>query len=317
MKTAQFYNLLSFVLRWPMPVYVHYGITHRCNLNCRMCKVTEDKFENELSINEIKDLAGKLSNMGILYASIGGGEPLLREDIVEIIRIFRGESMKVRLLTNAILLNRSVIMDICKSGLKGISISLDTLDEEKYAFITGQNCLKTVLNSIELSSRYFKKGLKLLNVVVSRLNLKELPEIIEFAREYNFMVSLIPIENPESEFEFREKDYQDIDYVYDILLQKRRVIFNSSRFVEFSKDYFKGVMKNPHCYAGRLYFSISPDGTFGSCHRFRGYKNKKITELIDNCAGCIRPCWREIDFSFGQQLNQLRILKLHFPHIFS
>ncbi|MDP8234617.1 MAG: radical SAM protein [Candidatus Saelkia tenebricola] len=312
MKISQFYSLLSFVLGRPRPVYVHYGITHRCNLACRMCKVTEDKFEKELSVIEIKKMAKNLSDSGILYISIGGGEPLLRDDIVTVVEIFEQESIKVRLLTNAVLLNENLIVEFYKAGLDGISISLDTLDEEKYAFITGNDYLKSVSNSIELVSRYFKNRIKLLNVVVSRLNLKELPQIVEFARGYDFMVSLVPIENPEAEFKFQEKDYGDIDSIYEVLSKKRKVIFNSDRFLESSKDYFKGFFKNPRCYAGRLYFSISPEGSFSPCHKFRGNENEEIKELIGSCIGCIRPCWREIDFSFRHPLNQLRMLKLQF-----
>jgi len=71
-----------------------------------MCKVKEDIGHKELSLKEIRFLTDNLASKGIVYVSIGGGEHLVRDNIVGVIKIFKQHSIRVRLLTNGVLLNR-------------------------------------------------------------------------------------------------------------------------------------------------------------------------------------------------------------------
>jgi cyclic pyranopterin phosphate synthase len=268
--------------------------------------VKEDIFEKELSTLETKKLAKKLAKLGILYISIGGGEPLLREDIVEVVRIFINHGIKVRLLTNGVILTRSLLYAFKKAGLKDISISLDTLDREKFKFITGKDLLYKVIDSIELVNEILSRGIWLINCVVSRLNYQEVPQILDLAKKMNFLVSLIPIENPQGEFLFLRKDYREIDKLFEILMSRKEVIFNSRRFLIYLKHYLKSQFLNFPCYAGELYFSISPDGNFNICHRYGNNLKLKY-----NCSGCLRPCWREWDIMFTMPSNLLQKIKFY------
>ena len=296
MNIKQIYNLLSFITRTPRPIYVHYGITHRCNLNCKMCKVKEDSFERELSVTEIELLTEKLAKLGISYISIGGGEPLLREDIIDVVKLFKKNEIRVRILTNGLLLKEDVIRKLKKVGVEDISISLDTLNPEKYQYITGKNKLSNVIDSIKLASQYFK-GILLLNCVVSRLNYQEIFDVLSFAQKYNFLLSIIPIENPSAEFKFRNEDFKPLKKLFGFLSQNKYV-FNGVEFLNYSLNYLLGNFQNFPCFAGKLYFSINPKGEIWVCHKYR--------TVTENCEGCMRPCWRQIDLiysSYSEFLN--------------
>ncbi|MFH1641243.1 MAG: hypothetical protein ABIA66_04670, partial [Candidatus Omnitrophota bacterium] len=115
--------------------------------------------------------------------------------------------------------------------------------------------------------------------------------------------------NPDGEFKFEKNDFKDIDYIYKLLEKNRKSIFNSKKFLRYSKEYLKGNIENPRCYAGRLYLSIPPNGNLNPCHKYRDFNNKETRLNLKNCWGCMRPCWREIDFAFENPFNQLRLLK--------
>ena len=126
------------------------------------------------------------------------------------------------------------------------------------------------------------------------MNYKEIPKILNFIERRNFLVSLIPIENPEGEFLFLKEDYRKIDELFEILITRKKVIFNTTRFLTYLRDYLKAEFKNFFCYRGALYFSISPDGNFGICHKLNNNQ-----QLRYSCSGCLRPSWREWEIVYA------------------
>jgi len=305
------------------PIYVHYGITHRCNLRCRMCNI--DKSLNkggELSIDEIDRLFDILRSVGVLYVSIGGGEPFLREDLAAVIKLLRKKGFWVRLLTNATLADAESIKGLASAGLREISISLDTLDNCRLSHIYNfEGALEKIISSAELFSSNLTKSdrVLLINTVVSRLNIRELPQLCRFVKEIGYYISFIPVETREdSEFAFRQEDFKDIDETYNYLLSMKRsgrsAIFNSSLFLEKSQQYLKTGRRNWRCDAGSLYLSVGPEGEVSICHKFRPFSSllgndfmehlksgdfrRSAESKINSCSGCMRPCWAELSFLF-------------------
>ena len=71
--------LLSKILR--KPFYIHFYVTRRCNLRCKMCNVWKNRDSKEMNLREIKTAAQKIKKLGASHIVITGGEPLLRKDI--------------------------------------------------------------------------------------------------------------------------------------------------------------------------------------------------------------------------------------------
>ena len=83
--TAENYRRLAMgALTRRVPVYAHFGITHRCNLTCKMCGIWRYGNEKEeLSLDQIKDMAAKMRRLGVVQVAIGGGEPFATSHVEE------------------------------------------------------------------------------------------------------------------------------------------------------------------------------------------------------------------------------------------
>lgn len=292
-----------------IPLYVHYGITHRCNLSCRMCNIYKDAGKNgELSTSEIGEKFDFLRRLGVVYVSIGGGEPFLRTDLVSVVNLLRKKGLMVRLLTNGTLAEEFLIKQLVSAGLRDVSVSLDTLDPEKQEYIyNSKGVFAKIMKAMELFSAYIpQKGrLLLINTVVSPFNIKELPGLALFAKKKGYYISFVPVEsNGFSEFDFGGIDHKEIDKSYDSLIRMKKEdkspVFNSSLFLDVSRDYLKFKQHKWKCDAGRMYFSMNPAGKLSICHKFKAEEcflnEDKRLSLIKGCSGCMRPCWAEVSF---------------------
>jgi MoaA/NifB/PqqE/SkfB family radical SAM enzyme len=310
------FNALIFKNR---PLYLHYGITHRCNLACRMCAIHgQAGREQELSLGQIEEKFTALKRRGVLYVSIGGGEPFLREDLPEVIRLLVRKKFNVRLLTNGTVADKNLIGKTIAAGLREVSISLDSLDPQKQDQIcSGERVLEKVMRTMDIfSDNLAVPGrLLLINTVVSALNIKELPGLARLAKTRGYYISFVPVENHgPQDFGFKPGDHPAIDESYDYLIAEKKKagsrIFNSSLFLEKSRSFLKSGRTQWSCDAGKLYFSMNPAGELGICHKFHGSLpgltaeakeiipdfEAKRKKLIKGCPGCLRPCWAEISF---------------------
>jgi len=133
--------------------YLRISVTDRCNLRCTYC-MPEDgihliKHQDILTFEEIVEVVEIGVEMGINKVRITGGEPLVRRGIVDLIAMVSaiGGITDLSLTTNGILLKRFAA-DLANAGLNRVNVSLDTVDEDKYAEITRGGNLKSVLQGL-------------------------------------------------------------------------------------------------------------------------------------------------------------------------
>ena len=120
------------------PVYVQYYITSRCNMSCEQCNVIYSYADVvEANLEQVEAIADNLYKIGVCMVLLIGGEPFVRKDLPEIIRIFCKRGIHVRMQTNG-LASRERLADCVKAGGKDISISLDTLEPDKQDKINGK-----------------------------------------------------------------------------------------------------------------------------------------------------------------------------------
>lgn len=138
--------------------YIRLSITDLCNFNCKYCLPHQNEKinkNNQLSPYEIYNLITVLSELGINKIRITGGEPTVRKDFLNICRIISSFSniKSLVLTTNGYNLNNT-IKDIYKTGINGINISLDTLNNIKFHKITDKQYFNKVhagvLKSLDL-----------------------------------------------------------------------------------------------------------------------------------------------------------------------
>jgi cyclic pyranopterin phosphate synthase len=164
--------------------YLRLSVTDRCNLRCTYCmpsggiKLIDRK--EILSFEEILKAAGILSEMGIRKIRITGGEPLVRDGIIDLMKQIKKieKITDISITTNGILLNK-YLDELYRIPVQGINISLDTLDRQKYKEITCGGEINQVLNAISNSINIGIKSVKI-NVVITDLLDEE--DITGFAR---------------------------------------------------------------------------------------------------------------------------------------
>ncbi len=165
--------------------YLRLSITDRCNLNCFYCRPCKNTrfipHDKVLTYEDMFYLLGVVSKMNVQKVRLTGGEPFARRDILYFLNRIKNNFPKldIRLTTNATLIAGKIgaLKDI---GIKGLNISLDTLDRDKYRRITGCDYLSNVLASID---RCLEVGIRVkINVVALKgVNDDELESFVNLA----------------------------------------------------------------------------------------------------------------------------------------
>ena len=111
----------------PAPRLVAWEVTRRCNLSCVYCRAAADDLSHpgELTTGEGRRLLGELARLGRPVVILTGGEPLMRPDILQLVRCGSDLGLRVVLATNGTLLDRALAKGLREAGLKRISISID------------------------------------------------------------------------------------------------------------------------------------------------------------------------------------------------
>lgn len=176
-----FFPFLSKPVYTP-PDFVCIGITDACMLKCKMCqKWKEDIFikdkANEPTVADWKRAISSLRTLSGNYLQInfGGGEPLLKKEIFELVSFCRQNKFKTNIATNGYLINEEMAKRIADSGLDSVIISLDSLSEETHDYLRGKNgTYRQVMNALELLDKFCNGLYKGICSVIYQKNMEDL-----------------------------------------------------------------------------------------------------------------------------------------------
>ncbi len=171
------------------------SLTPACNLACIYChREGEKKPGSAISAAEIAEILRVGAKFGIRSVKFTGGEPLLREDLIDIIRSVPA-SMESSLTTNGTLL-AGLAQDLKSAGLRRVNVSLDSLNRETYKKITGVDRLDDVLAGIKAALDAGLTPIKLNMVVMKGVNDTEVDDFLAFVRgNRNLVLQLIELMN--------------------------------------------------------------------------------------------------------------------------
>jgi len=189
---------LAILDRYGRPVTgIRIALTQRCNLRCLYCHREGEALERgeEMTPEEISRIVGLASDLGIRAVKLTGGEPLLREDILEIVGGIKREARvdDLSMTTNGTLL-AEYARDLKASGLDRVNVSLDTLDRGTYERITGSDLLEEVVSGIEEAIGAGLSPVKLNMVVMRGINDGEVWRMVDFAKGIGAVLQLIELE---------------------------------------------------------------------------------------------------------------------------
>jgi cyclic pyranopterin phosphate synthase len=162
------------------------SVTDRCNLRCQYCMPEADYLwlprEDILQFEEIARLVDQFLWLGTDKVRLTGGEPLLRRDLPTLIeRLARKKNIRdLAMTTNAVLL-ASAADDLKKAGLHRLTVSLDTLQRDRFVKLARFDELPRVLAGIDAAAGRFP-GFKIDSVVIRGVNDDEVIPLLEFAK---------------------------------------------------------------------------------------------------------------------------------------
>lgn len=175
------------------------SLTDRCSLRCTYCMPEQGNEwlarSSILTLDEIERVARVAAADGITTFRLTGGEPLLRTDIVEVVRRLaaitgpRGP-VQIAMTTNGIRLPE-VLPDLIDAGLGRINISLDTLDRERFRTLTRRDRLDDVLAAIRAVAASDLRPLKINAVAMRGVNDDELADLVAFALDHDAQLRFI------------------------------------------------------------------------------------------------------------------------------
>lgn len=208
--------------------YLRLSVTDLCNYRCRYCMAPEGvkktAHDAVCSLEELRDMTAAAVACGVRKVRITGGEPLVRRGIVELCRMVK-EIPGVKelcLTTNGSLLG-PLALPLREAGVDRLNISLDTLNAEKYAYITRRGTLNDALRGIEAAFDAGFKKLKINAVLIGGFNDDEITDLAALTMRYPVDVRFIELMPMTDSKEFGPQAYVPGEAVLEALPEAAQI----------------------------------------------------------------------------------------------
>ena len=179
--------------------YLRVSVTDRCDFRCVYCMAEDMTFlpkAEVLSLEELDRLCSAFVRLGVRKLRLTGGEPLVRRNIMSLVRALSrhletGALDELTLTTNGSQLARYA-QELAASGIRRINVSLDTLDAEKFTAITRWGQLDKVLDGV-FAAKAAGLAIKLNMVALKGVNDDEFDRMVAWCGEHGFDLTIIEV----------------------------------------------------------------------------------------------------------------------------
>ncbi len=249
-----------------VPISVCLELTHRCNAHCSYCEISRDSRE-EMNTAEIKIAIDEFRAAGMERLGLTGGEPMLRDDLPEIIRHARRHGVYVSLNSNG-----QLVVDQSERlvGIQTLVLSLNGDDRQHGETKEGVD-FANVVAAIEWARR---ANLDVITITtLTGKNLNVVPFVTELARTLGCWCTFQPVllcgtraALPAGQDFDRIEMVRTVDQIIDA---KRRglPVANSWRYLDYFRRFYTiGNVPPPRCPGGRYIVTVLPDGTVAPCN---------------------------------------------------
>jgi len=265
------------------PIHPVWEVTNACNLKCEQCHASSGKpLPNELNTEEGKRLLDGMAAIGeFRMLALGGGEPLVRPDIFELVAYARSLGLEISIATNGTLLTPEMAREFKKMGVANIAVGLNANDESIHEQIT------RVPGSFARTKQgiyaTLEAGMNLqINTTVMKENRLAIPGLLDFASEVDAQIillyQLIPEGRGDEDMELSMKEYRALTEMIAEQQKTSRAIIEptcspqywayllsrngnkpSGLQMKLAETLFKG------CVAGSGLCYVKPDGEVWPC----------------------------------------------------
>ena len=215
-----------------MPLRYFFELTYRCNLKCPYCYVGDNRNLQELSTEDWYNIINQIPFYS--FVTLVGGEPLLREDFIQILeKTCKKTFGKVNVVTNGILLNDNIIDAFIKTKMMLLSVSLDGYGDNHDK---NRNCcglFDKVVSNLEKLNLQKKRPMVDIKTIVLENNLEDLPKLYRYCSDMNFEFMSISF--------LRNNNLKQNSRLFDAFVPE----FNDNYLIEqyFDLNHFKEVYR--------------------------------------------------------------------------
>ncbi|MCQ4347621.1 pyrroloquinoline quinone biosynthesis protein PqqE [Pseudomonas stutzeri] len=270
------------------PLWLLAELTYRCPLQCPYCSNPLDfvRHQEELTTEQWIEVFRQARELGAAQLGFSGGEPLVRQDLAELIAAARGLGYYTNLITSGIGLTEARIAEFAEAGLDHIQISFQAADEEVNNLLAGSK--KAFAHKLEMARAVKKHGYPMvLNFVTHRHNIDNIERIIELCIEleadfvelatcqfYGWAelnrAGLLPTRAQLERAERITNQWRD----------RLAAEGHPCKLIFVTPDYYEERPKACMNGWGSLFLDITPDGTALPCHsaRMLPVQFPKVTE---------------------------------------
>jgi len=301
---------------WRKPFQCLLQVTNRCNMRCKFCDFWPNSVsrKEELSIYDYRKLSKDLSQYGSLLISIEGGEPLVRDDLAELVGVFARDHLPI-LFTNGWYVDDAVAKSLFANNLHQVGVSIDFSNSQRHdAFRGVDGAFDKAVAAIESFKRYAPRKAAQVHVisVLMRENEDDVENLLQLSRRLGVGHQFTLLSNKGYRRQSSVLMPQSLTAEYLLSLRKRyshlRTFSDYLRHIETylhmnditendlqtnGKPGNRGIKAMlPNCSAGRQSFNIDHVGNVSAC-----------IEKIDKAVGNIR---KDSIFDCVQRLADLQ-----------
>ena len=278
------------------PLWLLAELTYKCPLQCPYCSNPLEiaKYQDEISTEDWVRVMQQARKMGATQLGFSGGEPLVRQDLEELVQEARHLGYYTNLITSGVGMDEARVKRLKDAGLDHIQISFQASNEELNNFLGGTKSFEHKKEMARIVKAY--EYPMVLNIVIHRKNIDQIRDILEMTVELNAdyvelastqyygwsrinVDHLLPTREQLANAEKVAKEYQE-------------KLKGKSRIIYVIPDYFENRPKPCMNGWGAIFLTIAPDGTALPCHEagqlpieFPNVKDHSIEELWNDSPG--------------------------------
>lgn len=269
----------------PHPMWLLFELTYRCPLQCPYCSNPTEyaNYKNELSTEQWINVLDQGRDIGCVQLGFSGGEPLVRQDLEDLIKHAHGIGYYTNLITSTVGMDENRLSNLKDAGLDHIQISFQASQKDLNDFIAGT---KSFEHKLEMARAVKAMGFPIVfNMVIHRFNIDYMQEILDFAIDLG--ADFVELANTQYlGFAFENKE---------LLLPTRKQLQKSEQIANEYKQKYNDKTKIlyvvPDLYEkrpkpcmdgwGRVFITVTPDGFVLPCQSARVLPGIEFPNVVD------------------------------------
>lgn len=291
------------------PFCVSFEITHCCNAKCKHCHLGGHIDEHRISPEQLGQICREINPV---IAQISGGEPLLRNDVEEIVKEFRrpNRAPYIDMTTNGFLLTPEKYYKLLHAGIDQFGISLDYPDDRHDEFRGIRGLFQRIEKLVTGLNGANDKAITLI-CVIQRDNFRDLLRMVELANDWKIKINFSTytwLRTDDKSCLLSQEELEEFKDIITRLLElkeKYQNIFTSRYVFNMMVKFFEN-QSIPNCQTGRTFFNVNPNGTISPCGLFiKDYRSQKELREKFSCTNSCTYCYTSIRANTEKPLYHL------------